>query len=87
MINEYLHAAMHRATYEFLPEDKIYYGEIAGFDGIYATAPNLEDCREELLSMIECWILISVSKNLPIPVLDSLSLEFKKWLDGKLWAN
>jgi predicted RNase H-like HicB family nuclease len=78
MLNDYLHAAMRRATYEFLPNDKVYYGEIPGFDGVYANAAKLEDCREELLSVLEDWILISVSKNLPVPVLDNLSLEVKK---------
>ena len=78
MINDYLHAAMRRASYEFLPNDKTYYGEIPGFEGVYATAENLEDCREELLSVLEDWILFSVSKNLPLPVIDNMSLEIKK---------
>jgi predicted RNase H-like HicB family nuclease len=78
MINDYLHAAMRRASYEFLPNDKTYYGEIPGFEGVYATAENLEDCREELLSVLEDWILFSVSKNLSLPVIDNMSLEIKK---------
>ena len=59
---------MCRAKYEFLQNDKVYYGEIPGFDGVYATAANLKDCREELLSDLEDWPLLSVSKNLPVPV-------------------
>ena len=78
MISDYLHAAMRRAIYEFLPNDKVYYGEIPGFDGVYATSENLEDCREELLSVLEDWILFSVSKNLPVPILGDMSLEVKK---------
>jgi hypothetical protein len=78
MINDYLHAAMRRAKYEFLPNDKLYYGEIPGFEGVYATSPNLEDCREALLSTLEDWILFSVHKNIPVPVIDDLSLEIKK---------
>jgi predicted RNase H-like HicB family nuclease len=56
----------------------VYYGEIPGFDGVYATSARLEDCRDELLSVLEDWILLSVSKNLAVPVLDNLSLEIKK---------
>ena len=78
MINDYLHAAMRRAVYELLPNDKVYYGEIPGFDGVYATSKNLEDCREELLSALEDWVLFSVSKNLPVPIVDDMSLEIKK---------
>ena len=78
MINDYLQAAMHKAKYEFLSNDKVYYGEIPEFEGVYATAAHLEDCREELLSVLEDWILFSVYKNLPLPVIDDLSLEVKK---------
>lgn len=77
MLTEYLSAAMHKAHYELLPDDNLYYGEIAGFDGVYATAETLEDCREELLSVLEDWLLLSIYKNLPIPVVDQLTLEVK----------
>lgn len=78
MIHEYLQAAMHRAKYEYLRKDKLYYGEIPGFKGVYASAANLEDCREELLSVLEDWILFSIHKNFSLPVINNLSLDIKK---------
>jgi hypothetical protein len=78
MLSDYLNAAMHHAKYEFLPGDKLYYGEIPGFEGVNASSPNLEDCREELFSTLEDWILLSIYKNLPLPVVGELSLEIKK---------
>ncbi len=77
MLTEYISAAMRKAHYELLPEDKIYYGEIPGFKGVYASAENLEDCREELQSVLEDWLLLSIYKNLPVPVVDDISLEVK----------
>ena len=77
MILEYIDAAMRLAKYELLPEDELYYGEIPGFDGVYATAEQLEVCREELKSTLEDWLLLSLSKNLPTPILDGISLEIK----------
>ena len=77
MLTEYISAALHKAHYELLSEDKLYYGEIPGFEGVYATAENLEDCREELRSVLEDWLLLSIYKNLPIPVIDNISLEVK----------
>jgi predicted RNase H-like HicB family nuclease len=77
MITEYIQAAMHKAHYEFLPNDKIYYGEITGFDGVYASNENLEDCREELRQTLEDWLLLSLHKNLPVPVIENISLEVK----------
>jgi predicted RNase H-like HicB family nuclease len=77
MILEYIDAAMRKAKYELLPDDGLYYGEIPGFDGVYATANQLEDCREELKSTLEDWLLLSLSKNLPMPVVNGISLEVK----------
>ncbi len=77
MLTEYLSAAMHKAHYELLPDDKVYYGEVPGFQGVYATATTLEECREELLATLEDWLLLSIHKNLPVPVVDNISLEVK----------
>lgn len=78
MITEYIDAAMRLAKYEILPDDGLYYGEIPGFDGVYATAEKLEDCREELKSVLEDWLLFSIHKNFPVPVVNNISLEVKK---------
>ncbi len=77
MLTEYLSAAMHKAHYEVLPDDKVYYGEVPGFEGVYATAKTLEECREELLATLEDWLLLSIHKNLPVPIVDNISLEVK----------
>ena len=77
MLLEYTQSAMRLAHYELLPEDKLYYGEIPGFEGVYATAETLEECRDELLSVLEDWLLLSLHKNLPIPVMGDISLEIK----------
>lgn len=78
MLLEYTQSAMRLAHYELLPEDKLYYGEIPGFEGVYATAETLEECRDELLSVLEDWLLLSLHKNLPIPVMGDISLEIKR---------
>jgi predicted RNase H-like HicB family nuclease len=48
------------ARYEILPDDGTYYGEIVGFDGVYANAATLEACRDELEEVLEEWILLRV---------------------------
>ncbi len=59
---------MRRAKYEILPDDGTFYGEIPGFQGVYANADTLEVCRDELEETLEGWILFRVSRNLPLPV-------------------
>ena len=78
MLTEYIHSAMKKARYEILPDDNSYYGEIPGFDGVYANAETLETCREELMEVLEEWILVRISRNLDLPVVDRIELKVKE---------
>lgn len=78
MLLDYIQAAMRHAKYEILPEDNTYYGEIDGFDGVYANDASLEACREQLEEVLEEWILFRVYKNLRLPVVDGLELTIKE---------
>jgi len=68
---------MRRAHYEILPDDGAFYGEIPGFDGVYARASTLEACRDELAEVLDEWILLRVSRNLPLPVVEGIDLTVK----------
>jgi predicted RNase H-like HicB family nuclease len=74
MLTDYINAALRRAKYEILTEDGTFYGEIPGFDGVYANAPTSEECRGELMSALEDWILFRVSRQLPLPEVAGLAL-------------
>lgn len=78
MLTNYIRAAMHRAKYEILSDDGTFYGEIPGFDGVYANANTLEACREELEEVLEEWILFRISKNLPLPKVNGIELSIKE---------
>ena len=75
MLTAYIRAAMSKARYEILPDDGTYYGEVPGFEGVYANAATLEACRDELESTLEDWILFRVSRNLPLPEAGGVRLE------------
>jgi predicted RNase H-like HicB family nuclease len=73
MITEYIQAATRLATYELLPEDEGFYAEIPALPGVWANAPTLEECREELIDSIETWIVVKLRHNdTDFPVLDGL---------------
>jgi predicted RNase H-like HicB family nuclease len=78
MLRAYIQAAMRRAEYEILPDDGSFYGEIPGFDGVYANADKVEKCREELEEVLEEWILMRVSRNLALPVVEGIELVIKE---------
>jgi len=78
MLTKYIQAAMHQAKYKILSDDDTFYGEIPGFQGVWANAGTLEACREELAEVLEEWILLRRSRNLPLPVVDGIELSIKE---------
>ena len=78
MLTDYIRAALKKARYEILPDDGTYYGEIPGFQGVWANAPQLEVCREELAEVLEDWIFLRISHNLDVPELDGMKLMVKE---------
>jgi len=75
MLTAYIRAAMAKARYEILPDDGTFYGEIPGFQGVYANAATLEGCRDELESTLEDWVLFRVSRNLELPEAGGVRLD------------
>jgi len=59
MFTNYVRSALRHAKYEILPSNGAFYGEIPGFNGVYA--------EEE-------WILLRISRQLPLPVVDGIEL-------------
>ena len=78
MLTGYIRAAMRKAHYEILPDDGSFYGEIEGFQGVYANADTLEACRDELEEVLEEWILLRVSRQLDLPVVDGQELRIRQ---------
>ena len=74
MLTEYIGAAMHQATYELLPEDEGYYGEIGALPGVWADGPTLELCREELRQALEGWVVLGLRLGHTLPVLAGIDL-------------
>ena len=69
MLTEYIGAAMHQATHVLLPEGEGYYGEIAVLPGVWANAPTLELCREELRRALEGWVVLGLRLGHTLPML------------------
>lgn len=69
---------MQMATYEILSDDGTFYGEIPGFDGVYANTNTLESCRDELEEVLEEWSLFRVSRNLKLPIVNGIDLTIKE---------
>lgn len=66
MLREFILKKLREARYKIL-KDQTYFGEIPGIKGVWASAKNLEDCRKELRSSLEDWLLFKVKEGDTIP--------------------
>ena len=66
MLSEYIEKKLKQAHYKIL-KDRNYFGEVPGLRGVWASARNLEDCRQELLEVLEDWLLLKVRSKEPVP--------------------
>ena len=71
MLIKYLEAAVKRAEYKKL-EDNSWFSEIPGFQGVWANADTIENCRRELMEVLEEWILLKTRDHEDIPIIDGL---------------
>ena len=77
MVAKHLRAAMRGAKDELL-ERSGYYGSIPGFEGVWADAVSLEECRDELEEVLEEWLLFRLSRQLPVPIIDGMDLVIRE---------
>ena len=73
MLIDYIQTAMRRAHYELM-ENGRFFGSIADCNGAWGDGATLEECRSELQSALEDWILIRVRQGLAVPTIDGLDI-------------
>jgi len=74
MLADYLDKAMEMAKYEIIEDEKTYWGEIPGLQGVWARHATLEGCRRELREVMSDWIALRLRLNLFIPVVAGIDL-------------
>jgi predicted RNase H-like HicB family nuclease len=58
MFAEYIAVALERAEYEIIEDPDPYYAHVPGLPVVWATGKTFEECRRELISVIEGWIVL-----------------------------
>ncbi|MCH7836285.1 MAG: type II toxin-antitoxin system HicB family antitoxin [Chloroflexi bacterium] len=76
MLTAYIRTAMQMAQYKIL-DDGRYFGEIAGFQGVWASEDALEECRRVLQEVLEEWLLLKLRDNEEVPELEGITLSSK----------
>jgi len=75
MFAEYIQAALELAEYEIIDDPEPYYAHVPGLLGVWATGKTFEECRKELISVIEGWIVLGLRLGHAIPAINGHTID------------
>jgi len=73
VLTDYVNRAMADAVYDKL-DDGTFGGRIPSCKGVVAFGVTLRDCKDELRSVLEDWILVGLKLGHPLPVIAGIDL-------------
>ena len=83
MFAEYIQAALERAQYKIIDNPEPVLGEVPELEGVWATGSTVEDCRRELISVIEGWIALRLRMGDSIPSIGNFHHQRLDGADGR----
>ena len=78
MFSEYIEAALTQAEYKTIENDEPYFASVPDLPGVWATGNTIEECRKELIEVIEEWIVARLQRGLFIPPIGEHTIEVSK---------
>jgi len=67
MLAEYIQAALERAQYKIIDDEEPCFATVPELPGVWASGKTIEECRKELMSVIEGWVLLRLRMGRSIP--------------------
>ncbi len=83
MLTEYIRRAMSKAKYKKLA-DGTYCGTIRLCPGAIAFGKTLRECKREMRSVLEDWLLVKLRHGDPLPTIDGINLNIGAKARGKM---
>ncbi len=77
MLFEYIQKALIKADYKVL-DNGTWFAEIPGFEGVWANAKTVEECRCELQEVLEEWLILKLRDRDPIPEIEGVEITVKE---------
>jgi hypothetical protein len=74
MLAQYLDLAIKMARYEIVEDDRTCWGEIPGFQGVWAKHETRPGCQRELREGLSDWVALRLRLGLDIPEVGRLNL-------------
>jgi predicted RNase H-like HicB family nuclease len=74
IVDQYIAAALQQAVYEWLPDDRLFFGKIPGLQGLWASAETESACIDALRDRLTTWIEIHQEQSDPLPIMGGIEL-------------
>ena len=73
MLTGYLTAALESAHFEMIEDDEPYFGHVLALQDVWATGKTLDECRRNLASALEDWVLSSIASGQDLPIVNGVA--------------
>ncbi len=77
MLSEYIQGALETAEYKKL-DDGTWFAEIPGFEGVWANRKTVEECRKELVEVLEEWLILKLKDGDTVPTVKDIDINIKE---------
>jgi predicted RNase H-like HicB family nuclease len=74
MFAEYIQAALERAQYKMIEDEEPYFATVSELPGVWASGKTIEECRKDLISVIEGWVLLRLKMGRSIPPIGGIAI-------------
>ena len=77
MLLNYIQKALEKAQYKIL-DDGSWFAEIPAFKGVWANKSTVEECRQELVEVLEEWLILKIRDGDSIPIIEGLGIKIQE---------
>jgi len=77
MLFEYIQEVLAKAEYKKL-DDGTWFAEISGFEGVWANSGTVEECRKELIEVLEEWLILKLRDKDPLPIIKNININIRE---------
>jgi predicted RNase H-like HicB family nuclease len=77
MLSIYIKKTLEKAQYKLL-DDGTWFAEIPGFQGVWANKANVEECRHELVEVLEEWLILKIRDRDFIPTIEGVGIGIRE---------
>ena len=82
MLGEYIQKVLERAEYKKL-DDGTWFAEVPGFEGVWSNGRTVEDCRKELVEVLEEWLILKLRDRDQIPEVEGFNIMGKSMINKR----